>query len=125
MLGNHSHALHKRLIIVAIILAIVAVGTVLSLRSAKKRAESVACGNYMVAIGFAARMWANDHDEKLPTDLLTMSNELNSPKVLHCPGDRRRQRVGTWAEFTDANSSYEVHVAGRPRSRHEHCLSAL
>jgi hypothetical protein len=73
-----------------------------------RRALTVQCINCMVAIELAARMWANDHNEQLPADLLSMSNELVSPKILHCPGDDTRRRVGSWAEFADTRSSYEI-----------------
>src|SRR5436190_8284701 len=101
-------------IVSATTLAVIVVGIPPGLRRAKLRAESTGCGNYMVSIALAARMWANDHDDRLPPNLLTMSNELNSPKVLHCPGDGTRQRFTNWAEFTDEKSSYEIASAGVP-----------
>jgi len=103
----------RRVIIVAIALAILAVAAlVFGSSAAKRRAESISCGNYVVAIMCAARMWSNDHNERLPPDLLNMSNELNSPKILHCPGDHARERVRIFSEFTEAHSSYEVLAPG-------------
>ena len=74
----------------------------------KLRTESIACGNYMVSIGCAARLWANDRDGYLPSDLLAMTNELINPIILHCPGDHSRQRATNWTSFTLAQSSYEL-----------------
>jgi hypothetical protein len=96
----------RHFIILAVMLAIVAVA--FSVPLAKRRAGSIECGNRMVSIGFAARMWANDHNNRLPLNLAAMSNELNNPKILQCSGDRARQRFHSWAEFTETNSSYVV-----------------
>jgi hypothetical protein len=107
-----------RLVSIAVLSPILAIAIAFSVPAAKRvahrRAESIACGNYMVSIMFAARLWASDHGEELPPKLLMMSNELNSPKILHCPGDHKRQRVGGWLEFTDADSSYEILTASTP-----------
>jgi hypothetical protein len=73
----------------------------------ERRADSIGCINQMVAIGMAARMWANDHQSQLPPDLLTMSNEVVSPKILFCPRDRSR-RTTDWAIFAADGGSYEV-----------------
>ena len=104
-----------RLVSIAVLIPILAIAIAFSVPAAKRvahrRAESIACGNYMVSIMFAARLWASDHGEELPPKLLMMSHELNSPKILHCPGDHKRQRVGGWLEFTDADSSYEILTA--------------
>lgn len=77
-------------------------------RSQKQRTDSLACGNYMVSIGFAARLYAEDRDGYLPSDLLSMSNEVITPKILVCPGDDSRQPAASWAVFTPADSSYEI-----------------
>jgi hypothetical protein len=44
----------------------------------------------MKQIGLAARMWANDHKDIMPSDFLTMQNELNSPRILVCPTETNR-----------------------------------
>ena|SRR5437867_403969 len=80
----------------------------LAARAAKRRAESMQCGNYIVSICFAARLWANDGDGHLPADLLSMSNAVGTPKIFICPGDHSRQRAADWASFTPAQSSYEI-----------------
>ncbi len=72
----------------------------------KKWAQSEACGSNMKAVGLAGRLWANDHVELMPTNFMCMSNEVVTPKVLHCPADHERPRVSTWDEFSEENSSY-------------------
>jgi len=77
-------------------------------KSQTQRTESLSCGNYMVSIGFAARLYADDRDGYLPSDLLSMSNEVITPKMLVCPGDHSRKPAASWAVFTPADSSYEL-----------------
>jgi hypothetical protein len=77
---------------------------------AQDKASSVQCVSNMKQIGLAARMWANDHKEIMPPDFLTMRNELNTPKILVCPGDTARTKVSNWNEFSPANASYEFLV---------------
>ena len=67
-----------------------------------------ACVNNLKQIGLAARVWSNDHGEKFPPDLRTMSNELISPLILICPGDKTHTAAADWTQFDPAkNSSYE------------------
>jgi len=87
----------RSILILAVILAAVVVAFVFAASSARRNAESVQCGNYMASIGFAARSWANDHGERLPSDLSSMSNEVNATKILIAPAityDNQR-RVGS------------------------------
>jgi len=79
---------------------------------AKKKAQSTACVNNLKQIGLGARMWANDHKDVLPPDFLAMRNELNTPKILVCPGDHAKVRTANWAEFGPANLSYEFLAPG-------------
>jgi hypothetical protein len=60
----------------------------------------------MKAIGLSARLWANDRLEMMPTNFTCMSNELVTPIVLHCIGDKSRPRLRTWEEFSESQSSY-------------------
>src|SRR3954447_13306463 len=75
---------------------------------AKRRAESMACGNYMCCICIAGRTWAMDGDGHLPPDFLSMSNEVSSPRILVCPGDHSRRPATNWASLTPDHSSYEI-----------------
>jgi hypothetical protein len=79
---------------------------------AQDKASSIQCVSNMKQIGLAARMWANDHNEIMPSDFLTMQKELHSPKILVCPGDAARTKVSNWNEFSPANASYEFLVPG-------------
>jgi hypothetical protein len=103
----------KRIIIIlSVVLLLAVVALVIAASSAKRKSESVQCGNYMASIGCAARIWAEDHDGHFPSTLLSMSNELATPKILICPGDHSRQPAASWASFTTADSSYEIVTGG-------------
>ncbi len=79
-----------------------------ALAQAKNRAQTIACVSNMKMIGLAARIWSNDHNEIYPPDFLTMSNELNSPKILVCPGDKTKTKVEVWSQFSASqNVTYE------------------
>jgi len=79
-----------------------------ALAKAKGKAQTVSCVNNMKQIGLAARLWSNDHNAKLPPDFLSMSNELATPRILICPGDRSKTPAADWSQFDqNQNVSYE------------------
>jgi hypothetical protein len=103
----------RRIVVLVLVLTVVGVVTIVIAQPAvKRRAESMMCGNSMASIGCAARLWANDHDGRLPADFAAMSDELNSPRILVCPGDHARQRATNWSSFSATNSSYEIVAPG-------------
>jgi len=59
--------------------------------------------NNLKQIGLGARIYANDHSDSFPPDFLSMSNELNLPKILVCPGDTQHTQASSWAEFDAKN----------------------
>jgi hypothetical protein len=97
----------RSIIAAVVIVASIGVGVV-ALSRAKERAGFSACGNYLTSIGCAARLWSNDHGDQFPPDLLSMSNEVVTPKIYVCPGDHTRQPAASWASFTPEQSSFEV-----------------
>jgi hypothetical protein len=98
----------RPVIIAAVVVLAVVGGGAVALNRAKERAGSIGCGNYLTSIGYAARLWSNDHGDQFPPDLLSMSNEVVTPKIYVCPGDRSRQPAASWASFTPEQSSFEV-----------------
>jgi prepilin-type processing-associated H-X9-DG protein len=86
------------------------------------RSSKVGCVNCLKQIGLSYRLFANDHDDKYPFAVPTtadgtlefvkspqvfrhfqaLSNELNTPKILVCPEDTKRQRA---TDFTLAGPS--------------------
>jgi hypothetical protein len=101
--------MRPRPIIISAIVIAAGIGIAAIVRnSAKQWADDHNCGNYLVAIGFAARVWADDHDGHFPPDLISMSNEVSTPKIYVCPGDHSRQPAASWASFTPKQSSFEI-----------------
>ena len=74
---------------------------------ARNKALSVACVNNLKQFGLAARLWALDNEDRLPPNIVCMSNELSTPKILVCPADNSRQVATDWSTFTPGNCSYE------------------
>ena len=76
----------------------------------RERALSIACVNNLKQFGLAVRVWALDDNDAQPPNVLCMSNELSTPKILVCPAETTRQVASDWSVFTPANCSYEYLV---------------
>jgi hypothetical protein len=85
-----------------------------ALAKAKERAEAILCCNNMKQMGLASRTWAIDNGDVSPPNMLCMSNELSTPKILVCPADTGRRFVMDWASYTSANCSYEYLAPSAP-----------
>ncbi len=79
---------------------------------AQGRAKRISCVSNLKQVGLAFLMWANDNKNVFPMDFLSASNELNTPKILTCPGDSARQRANNWLEFNGSSVSYEFLLPG-------------
>ncbi len=88
-------------------------------------AERFQCVNNLKILGLAVRIWAGDNNEKYPTSLVVMSNELNTAKYLICPSDQARQAYGSlsWSEFRDDMTSYQF-LAQPDDFTHPDCIIA-
>jgi hypothetical protein len=89
-----------------------------ALAKAKSKAQTISCVNNLKQMGLAARIYATDHDGKFPPDILSMKNELGSPKILFCPADPGHEVTATltWANFNPSQSSYEYVTRGLSES---------
>jgi hypothetical protein len=87
---------------------------------ARREAKSRACVSCMRSIGLVAHMWADDHDEVMPSSLAEMCKEgyLDKPRLLICPGDRSREPARDRFSVTPDNSSYEIVTPGLRTDAH-------
>jgi prepilin-type N-terminal cleavage/methylation domain-containing protein len=96
------------LLVVIAIIAILAALLLPALAKAKARAQRIACVNDQKQIGLSFTLWADDHGDRYPSvvdiveggsktlpetwqHFMAMSNELVTPKLLHCPSDNAKQ----------------------------------
>jgi len=81
---------------------------------AEEKAHRIKCISNIKQIGLAARLWSIDHEDLFPNDFLTMSNELNSPRILICPADSKRLPATNWTQFDTSHVSYQMLSPGVP-----------
>lgn len=86
-----------------------------ALAKAKARAQRISCVNNMKQVGLSAKLWASDHQGKFPPDLLTLSNQLTTPRLLVCPAEtlRDRSHPSSFSDLSLIGSSYNYLGGGK------------
>lgn len=92
------------------------------------KAQRIKCVNNLKNIGLSERIFATDHlDAWRGAEYLTntaklssltasdffrpLSNELSTPKMLHCPADKAKTEGTSFTNLTDANVSYFISLS--------------
>jgi len=111
--SRRAFTLIELLVVIAII-AILAALLLPSLATAKAKGKRVSCLNNLKQMGIAFTMWGDDHEDKYPSvvdpveggsktltetwqHFLTLSNELDTPKILRCPSDTAKQTADNFS----------------------------
>jgi hypothetical protein len=87
-----------------------------ALTKAKEKTDAINCMNNLKQLGLAVRVWAMDNGDISPPNLLEMTNEMATPKILVCPTDSARQPAKDWASYTPANCSYDYLAPSAPET---------
>jgi competence protein ComGC len=115
-------------LMVVVILVLLAAMFLPALAKAKRRSSRIGCVNNLKEIGLAYRVWEGDNGDKYPMEIsvtnggamelaatgnvlvtfLVMSNELSTPRILHCPEDIERSETSSFATLTSSNISYFI-----------------
>jgi competence protein ComGC len=122
------------LVEVLVVIAVTICFTVLFLTGlvdTKDKAQRINCVSNLKQIGIAFRLWEGNHNDKYPMQVSvtnggamemigagnayllwqTMSNELHSPKILHCPADTDHIAATNFTTgFSGANISYFINA---------------
>jgi competence protein ComGC len=108
----------------------------------KGRSPRVKCTSSLKQLSLAFELWAQDHQNRFPMELpeseggtreaalagkllpnlLIISNQLQSPTPLICPGDKARKPAKTFATVTTLNVSYFLN-ANAALTNQQHILA--
>ncbi len=124
--GGKGFSLTELLVVICL-LAVVAVLLLPALAASKRKSSRVGCVRNLEELALGFKMWAGDNGDQFQIQLaatndammklissgsayalwLTMTNELSTPKILHCPADTNKIAATDFTVgFSDANISY-------------------
>jgi len=121
-------------LVVIFAIALLAAMFLPALGAAKRKRSRIDCISNLKQIGLSFRVWEGDNGDKLPMEFAatnsdtmklinsgnsyviwqTISNELSTPRILHCPDDTEHTEATNnfSTGFSDANISYFFNLDG-------------
>jgi competence protein ComGC len=126
---NRALTLVEVLVVIAILILVAAL-LLPALAAAKRKHSRINCVNNLKEIGLAYRVWEGDNGDKYPMfvsvtnggamELITtgnvvvcfqvMSNELSTPRILHCEEDTEHIEAYSFAKLASSNISYFINI---------------
>ena len=127
--GINAMTLFDVLVVLAVVVLLVAL--LLPRLARAKRYSGISCITDLKQTSLDFKIWSEDNDDKFPAqfyatnDIMmkaiasgnawllwqTMSNELMTPKILHCPVDQQTAYATAFAQgFSDTNISYLLNL---------------
>jgi len=124
--GGRGFSLTELLVVICAV-AVVAVLLLPALAASKRKSSRLGCVDNLKELALGFKMWAGDNGDKFPMQLAatndtmmklisngnayvlwqTMTNEMSTPKILHCPADTNHIAATDFTVgFSDANISY-------------------
>lgn len=93
-----------------------------------RKAPRIKCINNLKNVGLAFRIFATDNNDLFPAALMvsngvditsidipsvykSLSNELSTPKLLHCSADKQRRAAENFTDFTSDDVSYFLNLS--------------
>jgi competence protein ComGC len=115
------------LVVIAMLAVLVAM-LLPALAKAKRHASKIYCVSSLKQIGLAYRLWEGDNNDKYPMfvsvtnggameliatgnvtqTFLVMSNDLSTPRILHCSEDTEHIETYSFATLASSNISYFI-----------------
>ncbi len=128
------------LLIVITCLAILAAVLLPALKRQRGRGGHVSCANNIKQIWIAFHSWSLDHNDHFPMQVpvanggtlefvaggmvyphfLVLSNELNTPRILHCWTDEGHPGTAEFSGLSDKNVSYFLNTDAIVEPRRDH-----
>lgn len=133
------------------IIAILAAMLLPALAAAKHKASRIGCVQNLKQVGLSFRIWEGDHGDQFPFNVSTnnggtlelvvpdesgwdrnswahfqvMSNELSTPKILHCPQDNQHELATNFAQLDADHCSYLVYANTNTTSARPQAVLAI
>jgi hypothetical protein len=81
------------------------------------KAHSAKCADQLFLLETAVNLWAKEHSNQPPPDLVSLANLFTSPGVVTCLADKARNAAEDWDAWNPGKISYVYEQQSGPRAR--------